>query len=87
MLETMIVPAITATVWVVCRLLKLWIADKDRKIIPTVATLIGLVLGFATVGVTLDGALSGMVSGLAATGANELVKQYRKDTEVPKEGE
>lgn len=84
-LETVVTPTITATVWIICHLVKLWIKDGDKKVIPTVAAVTGLALGLATIGLSLDGALSGMVSGLAATGANELFKQYMKDTTVTEE--
>lgn len=81
-LDIYITPTIVATVWIFCYIVKLWIKDKDKKIIPTVAAVLGLGLGLLTTGISAESALSGLVSGLAATGVNELFAQYKKDTTI-----
>lgn len=81
-LDIYITPTIVATVWIVCYIVKLWIKDKDKTIIPTVAAVLGLGLGLLTTGISAESALSGLVSGLAATGVNELFAQYKKDTTI-----
>jgi hypothetical protein len=76
------VPIITAVVWIVCYLVKLWVPNANTKIIPTVATVLGIILGLITVSLNLTGAVIGAASGLAATGANELAKLFRQDTVI-----
>ena len=79
------VPAITATVWILCYLVKMWINDEKKRIIPTIAGVTGAILGLATISLDLNGFIVGAMSGLAATGANELVKQLKKDITVDDE--
>lgn len=81
-LDIYITPTIVAVVWIVCYIVKLWISDRDRTIIPTLAAVLGLGLGLLTSGLSIESALSGLVSGLAATGVNELFAQYKKDTTI-----
>jgi predicted ribosome-associated RNA-binding protein Tma20 len=84
--EVVISPIIMLATWLICYIAKKWIVDKDKKIIPTIAAVTGLIIGILTISMDLNGAVTGVLSGLAATGLNELVKQFKKDTTIT-EGE
>lgn len=57
---------------------KKWIRDLDNKFIPTINAVLGLLLSIWMSGwsLTPDVILSGLVSGLSATGAYEAFRQY-----------
>ena len=72
-----IVPTVTALTWVLCYLVGLWMEDKSKqkKVIPTIASCIGLI---ATISIqrtiSVEVVLIGLVSGLAATGIDQAIK-------------
>lgn len=59
-------------------IVKKWIPDVDNKYIPTIVTILGVVLSIWISGwqVTPDIILSGMISGLGSTGMHQLFKQF-----------
>lgn len=65
--------------------IKKWIKDVDNKFIPTIVTVLGIVVASWISGwsITPQVILSGMVSGLASTGMHQLFKQYieKKETD------
>lgn len=58
--------------------IKKWIKDVDNKYIPTIVTVLGIILSAWISGwvITPDVILSGMISGLASTGMHQLFKQF-----------
>lgn len=58
--------------------IKQWIKDVDNKYIPTIVTVLGVILSAWISGwnITPNVVLSGMVSGLASTGMHQLFKQF-----------
>lgn len=60
-------------------IVKKWVADVDNKYIPTIVFVLGVALGFMTMGVSLESFVIGGVSGLASTGLHELFKQFIED--------
>lgn len=71
----MYVPSIIVACLIVGYIFKKWIADVDNKWIPTVVTILGLVLAGCSMGWTFDSLLAGALSGLASTGLHQLFKQ------------
>lgn len=63
---------------VVGYIIKQWIKDIDNKYIPTVVTVLGIILSIWMNNwiVTPDILLQGAISGLASTGLHQLFKQY-----------
>lgn len=57
---------------------KKWVKDVDNKYIPTICAVLGVLLSIwmSNWAVTPQIVLSGLVSGLSATGGYELFKQY-----------
>ena len=57
---------------------KKWVNDVDNKYIPTICAVLGIVLAVWIISwvITPQIVLSGIVSGLSATGGYELFKQY-----------
>lgn len=57
---------------------KKWVNDVDNKFIPTICAVFGVILSIwiSNWAVTPQIVLSGLVSGLSATGGYELFKQY-----------
>lgn len=56
--------------------IKKWIKDVDNKYIPTIVFILGVVLQFATLGVSIENFVVGGISGLASTGMHQLFTQY-----------
>lgn len=61
---------------------KKWVKDVDNKYIPTIVSLLGIVLSSWISGwsITPDVILGGLISGLASTGLHQLFKQYIEKT-------
>lgn len=57
---------------------KQWITDVDNKYIPTIVTILGVILALWISGwnFTPEIILGGMVSGLGSTGLHQLFKQF-----------
>lgn len=71
----MYVPMIVVACLIVGYIFKKWIKDVDNKWIPTIVTILGLVLGGCINGWTFEAAISGALSGLASTGLHQLFSQ------------
>ena len=56
--------------------IKKWIKDVDNKYIPTIVTVLGLVLNLFVSGFSIESAVFGAVMGLASTGFHQAFKQY-----------
>lgn len=75
-LQEYIVPVTMAICFCIGYLVKKWIKDIDNKWIPTICAVLGVVINVWTAGeITPVVLLGGLASGLAATGADQLVKQ------------
>lgn len=57
-------------------IIKKWVKDVDDKYIPTIVFVMGVALGFATLGVSLESFVIGGISGIASTGFHQLFKQF-----------
>ena len=59
-------------------IVKQWLKDVDNKFIPTIVTVLGVILSAWISGwnVTPNVILSGMISGLASTGMHQMFKQF-----------
>lgn len=57
-----------------------WVADVDNKYIPTICAVLGIALAIWMHWPAIDPSviLSGLFSGLAATGVDQLAKQVKK---------
>lgn len=69
------VPIILVACLVVGYIFHQWIPDVENKWIPTVVTVLGIVLAGVTTGWTVPSLVAGAVSGLASTGLHQLFKQ------------
>lgn len=71
------VPVIMGLCLCVGFIVKKWVADVDNKYIPTICAALGVVLSVWMNWPAIDASdiLSGLVSGLGATGIDQLVKQ------------
>ena len=71
------VPVIMGLCLCVGFIVKKWVADVDNKYIPTICAVLGVTLAIWMSWPTIDASviLSGFVSGLGATGIDQLVKQ------------
>ena len=56
--------------------IKKWIKDVDNKYIPTIVTMLGMVLNLFVSGFSIESAVFGAVMGLASTGFHQAFKQY-----------
>ena len=56
--------------------IKKWIKDVDNKYIPTIVTVLGLVLNLFVSGFSIESAVFGALMGLASTGFHQAFKQY-----------
>lgn len=56
--------------------IKKWIKDVDNKYIPTIVTVLGMVLNLFVSGFSIESAVFGAVMGLASTGFHQAFKQY-----------
>ena len=57
-------------------IIKKWIKDVDNKYIPTIVTVLGLILNLFVSGFSIESAVFGAVMGLASTGFHQAFKQY-----------
>lgn len=69
------VPIIVVACLIVGYIVKKWVSDVDDKWIPTIVTILGLILGGITLGWTIPALVAGALSGLASTGLHQLFKQ------------
>ena len=69
------VPIIIVACLLVGFIVKKWIKDVDNKWIPTIVTVLGMILGGIMNGWTIEAIVAGGVSGLASTGFHQLLKQ------------
>lgn len=74
------VPVIVGLCLCVGYVVKKWVADVDNKYIPTICAVLGIALAIWMHWPTIDPSviLSGLFSGLAATGVDQLAKQVKK---------
>ena len=77
-LNEFIMPVILGICLIVGYIIKQWVKDVDNKWIPTIVTVLGVVLSMWLNNwtVTAEIVLSGMVSGIASTGVHQLFKQF-----------
>ena len=81
-----IMPAIVGICLCVGFIVKKWVKDVDNKYIPTICTVLGLIIAIWMNGwiITPTIILSGLISGMASTGLHQLVKQYVDNTDPEK---
>ena len=79
-LSEYMVPVIVGLCLCVGYVVKKWVADVDNKYIPTICAVLGVVLAIWMHWPAIDPSviLSGLSSGLAATGVDQLAKQAKK---------
>lgn len=77
-LNEFILPVVLGICLCVGYIIKTWIKDVDNKYIPTIVTVLGVILSAWISGwvITPNVILSGMISGLASTGLHQLFKQF-----------
>lgn len=77
-LNEFIMPVILGICLIVGYIIKQWVKDVDNKWIPTIVTVLGVVLSMwlNNWAITAEIILSGMVSGIASTGVHQLFKQF-----------
>ena len=75
--DGLIMPIITACCICIGFVMKAWM-PQDDKWIPTVLLIVGAISGAILFGLDYEGIVKGMVSGIAATGLHQLVKQHLK---------
>lgn len=71
----MYIPIIVVACLIVGYIFKKWIKDVDNKWIPTIVTIIGLLLAGVTSGWSIQSLVAGALSGLASTGLHQLFTQ------------
>ena len=76
-IDGMIMPIITAAALCIGFVMKKWMPTDD-KWIPTVLLVLGAISGAILFGVDYEGIVKGMVSGLAAVGLHQVLKQHMK---------
>lgn len=76
-IDKMIIPVIVIFSLVLGYILKKWM-PVDNKIIPTVLTILGGILGGFISGWNIESITAGMLSALASTGLHQLFYQYIK---------
>lgn len=86
MMELVSIPSVMIISYLVTEIFKLWI--KKKKYLPLVAGISGLILGIIIYYIEPEilntsniftSMAKGIVSGLASTGSNEIIKQMRKE--------
>ena len=77
-LNEFMMPVVLGICLAVGYIIKKWINDVDNKYIPTIVTILGVVLAvwFNGWSVTPEIVLSGLVTGLASTGTHQLFTQF-----------
>lgn len=82
-LNEYMLPVVLGVCLCVGYIIKQWIKDVDNKYIPTIVTILGVILS-AWINEWIfspEVILSGMISGLASTGMHQLFKQFINKTE------
>ena len=77
LIDELIIPIIVAGSMAIGTVMKYWL-PTDNKWIPTVLLVLGAVSGAIVFGVSYEGIVKGMISGLAAVGLNQVFKQHLK---------
>lgn len=77
-LSDFMVPVVVGICLCVGFIVKKWVNDIDNKYIPTIVSILGIILAtwMNTWQLTPEVILSGLASGLASTGMYELLRQY-----------
>lgn len=77
-LNEFMMPVVLGICLVVGWVVKKWIADIDNKYIPTIVTVLGLILAiwFNDWVITPKIILSGLISGAASTGTHQIFAQF-----------
>lgn len=76
MLNDFLIPVIVGLCLVVGYIVKHWIKSADNRIIPTVVTVLGVLLAiWMEMSITPEILLKGAVSGLASTGLHQALTQ------------
>ena len=75
-LENYFVLVVVLACLIVGYIIKKWIKDVDNKYIPTIVTVLGLVLNLFVSGFSIESAVYGALMGLASTGMHQAFKQY-----------
>lgn len=71
----MYIPIIVLACLIIGYIIKKWVKDVENKWIPTIVTIVGLILGGIINGWTIEPLVAGAVSGLASTGLHQLFSQ------------
>lgn len=72
------VPVILAACLAIGYIIKKWLKDVDNKLIPTIVAIVGVLLNvWLTREISVEVVLGGLASGLASTGAFELVRNVK----------
>lgn len=80
--ENYFVLSVVLACLIVGYIIKKWIKDVDNKYIPTIVTVVGMLLNLTVSGVSIESAIFGAFMGLASTGLHQAFKQYiEKDKE------
>lgn len=80
--ENYFVLSVVLACLIVGYIIKKWIKDVDNKYIPTIVTVVGMLLNLVVSGVSIESAIFGAFMGLASTGLHQAFKQYiEKDKE------
>lgn len=80
--ENYFVLSVVLACLIVGYIIKKWVKDVDNKYIPTIVTVVGMLLNLAVSGVSIESAIFGAFMGLASTGLHQAFKQYiEKDKE------
>lgn len=80
-IDDYMIPIITAGALCIGYVMKKWLPTDD-KWIPTVLLILGALSGIFVCGLSYEGIVKGMVSGLAAVGLHQVFKQHMKLDEV-----
>ena len=76
-IDDYMIPIITAGALCIGFVMKKWMPSDD-KWIPTVLLILGALSGIFVCGLSYEGIVKGMVSGLAAVGLHQVFKQHMK---------
>ncbi len=71
----MYIPIIVLACLIIGYIIKKWVKDVENKWIPTIVTIVGLILGGIINGWAIEPLVAGAVSGLASTGLHQLFSQ------------
>ena len=82
-IDEYMIPIITACALCIGYVMKKWMPSDD-KWIPTVLLILGALSGIFVCGLSYEGIVKGMVSGLAAVGLHQVFKQHMKLEEYEK---